>query len=51
MLYGMNQTRPPLSDVAILLGSFRIMLPFAFMAQLCMARNMLEKSKEALSRD
>ena len=49
-----NQLRfvlPISSHVAILLGSFSIILLFAFMAQLCMARNMLEKSKRVLSRD
>ena len=42
---------PISSHVTILLGSFSIMLPFALMAQLSMARNMLGKSKDVLSRD
>ena len=32
------------------LGSFNIILLFALVAQLCMARNILEKSKDVLSR-
>ena len=39
---------PISSHVTILVGSFRIILLFAFMAQLCIARNMLEKSKDVL---
>ena len=42
---------PISSHVTILLGSFGIILLVAFMAQLCLARKMLEKSKEILSRD
>ena len=34
---------PISSHVTILLGSFRIILLFVFMAQLCMTQNMLEK--------
>ena len=37
---------PISSHVTILLGSFSIIIPFVLMAQLCMARNMLEKSKK-----
>ena len=37
------------SPVTILLGNFSLKLLFAFKAQLCMARNMLEKSKDVLS--
>ena len=43
-----NQLRfvlPISSHMNMPMGSFAIMLLFAFMAQLCMARNMLEKSK------
>ena len=39
------------SHVTKLLGSFSIILLFAFMVQLGMARNMLEKSTGVLSRD
>ena len=54
-----NQNRPnwlrfvlPISShVIIPLGSFSIILLFAFMAQLCMVRNMSENSKEVLPRD
>ena len=42
---------PISSHVIMLLGSLSIILLFAFMAKLCMARNMLGKSKEVLSRD
>ena len=42
---------PISSHVTILLVSFSIIRLFAFMAQLCMARNMLLKSKGVLSRD
>ena len=42
---------PISSHVIIPLGSFGIILLFAFMAQLCMVRKMSEKSKEVLSRD
>ena len=42
---------PISSHVIIPLGSFGIILLFAFMAHLCMVRNMSEKSKEVLSRD
>ena len=42
---------PSSSHVTILLRGFSIMLLFARMAQICMVRNMLEKSKDVLSRD
>ena len=42
---------PISSHLTILLGSLSIILLFGFMAQLFMARNMLEISKEALSLD
>ena len=42
---------PISSHVTITLGSFSIILLFAFMAQYYTVRNMSEKSKEVLSRD
>ena len=42
---------PISSHVTILLGSFSIILLFAFMAQLCTVRNLSEKSIEVLSKD
>ena len=49
-----NQLRfvlPISSHLTILLGSFSIMLLFAFITQHYMAQNMLKKSKGVLSRD
>ena len=54
LVYRRNRLRfvlPISSHVTIPLGSFSIILLFAFMAKLCMVRNMSEKSKEVLSRD
>ena len=42
---------PISSHVTIPLGSFSIILLFAFMAQLRTVRNMSERSKDVLSRD
>ena len=42
---------PVSSHVTISLGSLSIMLLFASMAHLCMARSTLQKSKEVLLRD
>ena len=42
---------PISSHVIMPMGSCGIILVFGLMAQLCMARNMLENSKDVLSRD